>query len=50
MPSVGWRDANWLEQDPEMRPLLHEPRLIGFIEQVRRSPAVDVTIQARDEH
>jgi tetratricopeptide (TPR) repeat protein len=41
---AGWRDANWLERGPEMRPLLHEPRFVGFIEQVRKSPTVELAI------
>ena len=39
---AGWHDADWLERDPEMRPLLREPRFVGFIEQVRRLPTVEI--------
>jgi TolB-like protein len=45
---TGWRDANWLEQDPEMRPLLHQPQFIGCVEQVRRARAVEVVIPAAE--
>jgi len=44
--SAGWRDANWLRQDPEMRLLLDEPRFRALVEQVRRSPALEIAIPA----
>ena len=44
--NAGWRDANWLRQDPELRPLLDEPRFMALVEQVRRSPALEITVPA----
>jgi tetratricopeptide (TPR) repeat protein len=42
--SAGWRDAHWPERDPEIRPLHQEPRFTRFLEELRRCPAIDLTI------
>jgi hypothetical protein len=39
---AGWRDANWLEHDPEMEPLYRDPRFLGLVKQVRSFPQLQL--------
>jgi DNA-binding winged helix-turn-helix (wHTH) protein/Flp pilus assembly protein TadD len=37
---TGWRDAAWMEQDPELRVVRGEPEFRQLVEEVRRAPKV----------
>jgi hypothetical protein len=36
--STGWRDVNWLENDPEIAPLRENRRFCEITEQIRFTP------------
>ncbi len=36
---TGWRDANWLEADPEMATLKGQPPFQALVSRLRRAPA-----------
>jgi TolB-like protein/Flp pilus assembly protein TadD len=42
--NVGWRDAAWPEQDPEMRALVQQPRFAALLERLSSSPPLGIAI------
>jgi tetratricopeptide (TPR) repeat protein len=37
---VGWRDAEWLKREPQLRPLSDDPRFIDILRAVQQFPPV----------